>query len=95
MMPEWVEREPRIYRKVIHYERHRVYENYHAYRQMERLECGHEIFNKGSVGQARRRICWVCESLRDGSKRAQGDSDLMEVWNPETQMPIMVPREGV
>lgn len=94
-MPEYVPRPPKIYRKVVNYERYRVYANYDSFRQLETLECGHTLANKGSVGRAKKRQCKDCEMLRAGGRVVRDNADVMEVWNPDTEMPAMVPREGI
>lgn len=94
-MPVSVPRPPKIYRKVVSYERYRVYANYDSFRQLETLECGHKLANKGSVGRAKKRQCKDCEMLRAGGRVVRGNADVMEVWNPDTEMPTKVPREGI
>ena len=54
--------------------------------RIDYLECGHEAYNKGSVGEAERRKCQKCTSLSRGAKHFSGNT--ITTWDKETLMPV-------
>lgn len=80
----------RVKQKVVGYETCQIYPGYSgSWSQCETLECGHEVFNKGSVGRASFRFCKACEGLRSGEVTYENDT--ITFWDPETEMPKTVP----
>jgi len=54
---------------------------------VDTLECGHEIYNKGSSGYADSRECQECQFWLEGHTKYKAIGNMEEKWNSETLMP--------
>ncbi len=58
-----------------------------AFGIIDTLECGHEVYTKGSQGYARYRNCDLCESWLQGTTTYRAIGDKVEKWDAKTLMP--------
>ncbi|MBA7693122.1 hypothetical protein ES703_101698 [subsurface metagenome] len=54
---------------------------------IDTLECGHEVYNKGSAGYAKHRKCEQCLSWLMGTTKYKRIGNQEEKWDSKTLMP--------
>lgn len=87
-----------IFRKVIKSEEYKPIRTARgAFGIEDTLECGHVIYNKGSAGHANRRKCRNCTDFQLGYSHYSILGNVIETWDPDTQLPVrreMTERKG-